>query len=90
MPTALMIQPPISGHDVLELPIYSFIVENPNTGERVLFDLGLSKAWKEKQPPHGEFSPPPREPLGHSIHIDSSPLLFFLLRLTWSVGFGMV
>ncbi|KAI0302526.1 hypothetical protein BC826DRAFT_1101421 [Russula brevipes] len=52
MPTATMIQPPISGHDVLEMPIYSFIVENPNTGEKVLFDLGLSKAWKEKQPPH--------------------------------------
>ncbi|KAI0302527.1 hypothetical protein BC826DRAFT_965865 [Russula brevipes] len=52
VPTAVMVQSPISGHDVMDLPIYCFIVENPNTGERVLFDLGLMKAWEEKQPSH--------------------------------------
>jgi hypothetical protein len=57
-----MVQSPISGHDVMDLPIYCFIVENPNTGERVLFDLGLMKPWEEKQPSHGEF---PTSGCGH-------------------------
>ncbi|KAI9436214.1 beta-lactamase-like protein [Lactarius indigo] len=50
MPTSFAIQKPISGHDTLDWPLYSFLIENEKAGKKVLFDLGLMKAWKEKQP----------------------------------------
>ncbi|KAH8978028.1 hypothetical protein EDB86DRAFT_3155743 [Lactarius hatsudake] len=57
LPTSLMIQKPIPGHDTLDWPLYSFLIENEKAGKKVLFDLGLMKPWKEKQPA-GEFSLP--------------------------------
>jgi len=50
MPTSLAIQTPVPGHDTLDLPLYSFFVENERANKKVLFDLGLMKGWKEKQP----------------------------------------
>jgi len=50
-PTTMMIQSPIAGHDVMDIPAYSFLVENDTAGEKVLYDLGFMKAWKEKLPP---------------------------------------
>lgn len=50
MPTSLYVQKPVPGNDTMDLPIYSFLVENEKAHKKVLFDLGLIKAWKEKQP----------------------------------------
>ena len=40
----------------MDLPAYSFLVENETAGKKVLYDLGFMKAWKEKLPPLSEFS----------------------------------
>lgn len=50
IPTSLYIQSPVSGHDTLDLPVYSFLVENKQAHKKVLFDLGIMKDWKEKRP----------------------------------------
>ncbi|KAH9032902.1 beta-lactamase-like protein [Lactarius pseudohatsudake] len=50
IPTSLIVQKPMPGHDTLDWPLYSFLIENEKAGKKVLFDLGLMKAWKEKQP----------------------------------------
>jgi hypothetical protein len=55
-PTTMMIQSPIAGHDVIDIPACSFLVENETAGKKVLYDLGFMKAWKEKLPPLSEFS----------------------------------
>ncbi|KAH8924719.1 Metallo-hydrolase/oxidoreductase [Atractiella rhizophila] len=51
VPTAYVVTRQITGHDILDIPCFSFLVENERIGKKVLFDLGLMKAWKEKQPP---------------------------------------
>lgn len=50
VPTAYVVEMPIPGHDVLDMPCYSFLIENKGMNKRVLFDLGLRKDWKEKLP----------------------------------------
>ncbi|KAI9451975.1 beta-lactamase-like protein [Lactarius psammicola] len=50
MPTSLLVQTQIPGHDTLDWPLYSFLIENEKADKKVLFDLGLMKAWKEKRP----------------------------------------
>ena len=54
LPMAMLVQPPIAGHDAMDIPMYSFLVENDVAGKRVLYDLGFMKAWKEKLPPRRE------------------------------------
>lgn len=56
VPTTMMIQSPIAGHDVMDMPASSFLIENEAAGKKVLYDLGFMKAWKEKLPPLSEFS----------------------------------
>jgi hypothetical protein len=63
VPASLLLQTPISGHDNLDLPLYSFLVENEKADKRVLFDLGLMKAWKEKIPDRESPRSPPRTAL---------------------------
>ena len=53
IPTSLYFQKPVSGHDTLDMPVYSFLVENEQAHKKVLFDLGLMKNWKEKRPDSG-------------------------------------
>ena len=50
----MLIQPPIAGNEVMNVPMYSFLVENEVAGKKVLYDLGFMKAWKEKLPPLSE------------------------------------
>ncbi|KAH8978025.1 beta-lactamase-like protein [Lactarius hatsudake] len=50
LPTSLRFQKPIPGHDTMDWALYSFLIENEKAGKKVLFDLGLMKAWKEKLP----------------------------------------
>ena len=47
---------PVQGHGVLNIPCFSFLIESKNLGKKVLYDLGLMKAWKEKESPVGESS----------------------------------
>jgi hypothetical protein len=46
-----VLQNPIAGHEVAEMPCYSFLIRNKSIGKNVLYDLGVMKAWKDKQPP---------------------------------------
>ena len=50
MPASLHFQTPMPGHDILDLPIYSFLLENEKAQKKALFDLGLMKGWKEHHP----------------------------------------
>jgi hypothetical protein len=54
VPASMIVQPQVSGHDVMDMPLYSFLIENEKVGRKILFDLGMMKAWKEKSPPDGE------------------------------------
>ena len=54
-PTTMMVQSPIAGHDVMDIPACCFLVENEAAGKKVLYDLGFMKAWKEKLPQLSEF-----------------------------------
>jgi len=49
-PSAIIVQSPRPGHDTIDIPTYSFLVENDRVGKKVLFELGIMKAWKEKLP----------------------------------------
>jgi hypothetical protein len=51
IPTAYLMPRPIPGHDLFDFPCYSFLIENEKLQKKVLYDLGLMKAWKEKLPP---------------------------------------
>lgn len=46
----LFMEPPIQGHDFLYGPSFSFLVEQPSSGRKVLFDLSLRTDW-QKFPP---------------------------------------
>lgn len=49
-PSAIVARSPRPGHDTVDIPTYSFLVENEKVGKKVLFELGIMKAWKEKLP----------------------------------------
>ncbi|KAF4978727.1 hypothetical protein FZEAL_4947 [Fusarium zealandicum] len=42
VPMASFIEQPMPGHEMLECPAYSFLIEHPS-GQKLLFDLGLRK-----------------------------------------------
>ena len=50
IPSIILVQPHIHGHEMIEAPLYSFLVENERVGKKALFDLGTMKTWKEKLP----------------------------------------
>ncbi|KAH8992211.1 hypothetical protein EDB92DRAFT_592608 [Lactarius akahatsu] len=49
-PSAIFVQSPRPGHGMVDVPTYSLLVENERVGKKVLFELGIMKAWKEKLP----------------------------------------
>ena len=52
-PPTIIVQSPRPGYATLDIPTYSFLVENEMAGENVLFELGpagMMKAWKEMLP----------------------------------------
>jgi hypothetical protein len=51
VPLHSLVPQPIRGHNMWDFPCHSFLVENVKLGKKVLFDLGMMKAWKEKLPP---------------------------------------
>ena len=58
VPSITLVQPHIHGHEMIEAPIYSFLVENERVGKKALFDLGMMKTWKEKMPRCTSRHPP--------------------------------
>ncbi|KAL3464056.1 metallo-beta-lactamase superfamily protein [Aspergillus heterothallicus] len=51
-PARMVIKEPLPGNEILPgTPCYSFLIENKAKGTKLLFDLGLPKAWKSKLPP---------------------------------------
>lgn len=48
-PMKHMVQPPIEGHDTLECPSLSFLIQHP-TGRNLLFDPGTRKDWRNLPP----------------------------------------
>lgn len=57
IPTSLHFQKPVSGHDTLDLAVCSFLVENEQAHKKVLFNLGIMKAWREKRPERVSLPP---------------------------------
>lgn len=55
VPCAWLFRDTIPGHDILDVPCYNFLIEHNKSGKKILYDLGLMKAWKEKQPPASEY-----------------------------------
>lgn len=49
-PVAAFMIPTIKGHSHLEAPAYSFLVEQPSSSRKILFDLGLRKDWQNLPP----------------------------------------
>lgn len=39
-------EPPIKGHNILDCPVYSFLIEHEPSKSRLLFDLGVAKNWR--------------------------------------------
>ena len=50
VPVPIMMMPYIAGHDLLDCPSHSFLIENVALGRRVLFDLGVRKDWRNLAP----------------------------------------
>lgn len=45
IPISSYMEPPIKGHDILDCPAFSFLIEHPD-GQKLLFDLGVRKDWE--------------------------------------------
>ena len=76
LPSVALVQPHIHGHEMIEAPIYSFLVENGRVGKKVLFDLGMMKTWKEKLPQcTSRHCPSYPSPLS-----ESQPVFFIVYR----------
>lgn len=54
----MLVQLPMAGHDVM-VPwlclFYSFLINNEAVGKKMLYDLGIMKAWEAKQLSRGEL-----------------------------------
>ena len=50
IPTSLFLGPQIKGFDVLDCPAYSFLIDHPTSGRKVLWDLGVRKDWNNFAP----------------------------------------
>ena len=43
IPMSIFAEPDIKGHEFIDCPAYSFLIEHPSNGQKVLFDLGVRK-----------------------------------------------
>lgn len=50
VPSRIMLEPEIKGFDILDAPAFSFLIEHPASGRKVLFDLGMRKDWENLAP----------------------------------------
>ncbi|KIW88092.1 uncharacterized protein Z519_11202 [Cladophialophora bantiana CBS 173.52] len=49
-PVGLFMHPAIPGHEHLNAPAFSFLIEQQKSGRKILFDLGLRKDWQSHPP----------------------------------------
>lgn len=49
-PLSVFMSPSVAGHEHLRAPAFSFLVEQQNSGRRILFDLALRKDWQSLTP----------------------------------------
>ena len=50
VPSRIVLEPEIKGFDTLDAPTFSFLIEHPTSGRKVLFDLGMRKDWENLAP----------------------------------------
>ncbi|KAG8779168.1 hypothetical protein FRC12_024602 [Ceratobasidium sp. 428] len=50
LPTSLFFVPLIGGNDTIHCPVYSFLIEHEPSGKKLVFDLGVSKTWRDGPP----------------------------------------
>ena len=50
IPASVFFEPEIKGFEVLDCPAYSFLIEHPPSGRKVLWDLGVRKDWENFAP----------------------------------------
>ena len=50
IPAGFFMEPAIKGYDIVDAPAYSFLVEHPKDGRKVVFDLGVRKDWENLPP----------------------------------------
>lgn len=50
IPYTVFVEPAIPGFDTLDCPAFSFLIEHPISGRKLLFDLGLRKDWENLAP----------------------------------------
>jgi hypothetical protein len=55
LPAKFLVEPSILGQDILDVPAFCFLVENDQAGKKIMFDLGLMKAWETKVGPKCEM-----------------------------------
>lgn len=46
IPTDTFMEPKIKGYNVISCPAFSFLIEHPKSGQKLLFDLGVRKDWE--------------------------------------------
>jgi hypothetical protein len=51
MPSNLLVEHTIKGHDEIRMACYSFLIESSNKDQKVLFDLAFMKNLDENMPP---------------------------------------
>lgn len=50
LPAAMFFGASIRGHEKLNTPTFSFLIEHNASGTRLLFDLGVAKNWEHGSP----------------------------------------
>ena len=50
IPVSIFFEPEIKGFEALDCPAYSFLVEHPPSGRKVLWDLGVRRDWENLAP----------------------------------------
>jgi hypothetical protein len=51
MAAKVAVKPPIKGHEWLHMSAYSFLIENDNKNQKVLFDLAMMRDLDNKMAP---------------------------------------
>ena len=50
IPVQRFFEPEIKGFELFDCPAYSFLIEHPPSGRKVLWDLGIRKDWENLAP----------------------------------------
>ncbi|KAF1984629.1 Metallo-hydrolase/oxidoreductase [Aulographum hederae CBS 113979] len=50
-PSNTLVEPPISGHELMNFPVFAFLIKHSTSGRQLLFDLGCKKDFWNLPPP---------------------------------------